>query len=170
MKFLVEYSRYRNKAIFINSSRQERKGKRVGHAIKHFARYLIFSNEPVNQVSGGNIPWFIDFANFYGIKILPMASFKLPKWCHYMQNLKEMHKKRKKKRDANLYFSLTHSDFMRWVLLSEMQWLGNYNSWNEIGVVRSVWPGALLYSTMPEKNMCILRAFLVLDIFNVLPW
>ena len=56
VKLLLEYSRYRNKAVFINSLRQEGKGKRVGHTIKHFTCYLIFSNELVNQNFGGESP------------------------------------------------------------------------------------------------------------------
>ena len=85
-------TRYVRKDVFANSSRQEKKGKGAGYCVQYFACYLIFNNEPVNQVLGERkMPWFIAFVNFYGLSVPTMTNIKLSTWYHSIQNLKEMH-------------------------------------------------------------------------------
>lgn len=113
---LLEYSRHRSQAVFANSSRQERKGKRVEHAVQHFACYLIFSNKLVNQASGGKKKALI--CRFF--------QFLWHKYSHHgqFQTIKMMSLHAEFKRDAHICSSQTmrasssqplnlYSDFMR---------------------------------------------------------
>lgn len=72
-------TRYVRKAIFANTLTQERKRKGDGYCVQHFACYLIFNSELVNQVLGERkkMHWFIAFFNFYGLSIPTMANIRL---------------------------------------------------------------------------------------------
>lgn len=37
-----------------------------------------FASEYLTGSLGGKMPWFVEFANFYGINTLAMANFELP--------------------------------------------------------------------------------------------